>query len=210
MTTTQEREFEQALAGIAKLDMEEILSTAPPAICVLGEDALRRVSEQVNAAAAESEEFMKAKLQLHRALHDFRASFGYGRSIAAPQVGDNRRYVAINLGTGAFTMINPSITWRSEDTFTMWDDCLSLPELLVRVRRSSSVSVSFLDDAGRSHHWEHCDRAVSELLQHEIDHLDGVLMIDRMDGPLHSSLVYRAAFLSNPSRFKAQVDDVSG
>jgi peptide deformylase len=55
---------------------------------------------------------------------------------------------------------------------------MSFPWLLVRVKRHVSVSVQFLDDSGAQHTWERLDRATSELLQHEIDHLDGVLATD--------------------------------
>ncbi len=108
---------------------------------------------------------------------------GFGRSVAAPQVGINRRILALNLGdpAGPFTMINPEITWHSDEhkKFTLWDDCLSLPWLMVRVARYESISVKWIDEAGKPQHWEKLNRALSELLQHEIDHLDGVLSTDR-------------------------------
>lgn len=50
---------------------------------------------------------------------------------------------------GAFTLHNPEITWRSEATFTLWDDCMSFPDLLVKVRRAESISIKYIDDDGR-------------------------------------------------------------
>ena len=76
-------------------------------------------------------------------------------------------------------MINPEITWRSKETFQVWDDCLSVPNSIVRVERHSSISVRYVDQQNRRHHWEHLPASMSELVQHEVDHLDGVLMTDR-------------------------------
>ena len=82
------------------------------------------------------------------------------------------------------------------------------PDLLVRVRRHDSVSVRYVDEDGATVDMERLDRATSELLQHEIDHLDGVLAVDRtLDG---DSLVYRSVFEAKPEYFAAQVDYVIG
>jgi peptide deformylase len=61
----------------------------------------------------------------------------------------------------------------------MWDDCMSFPSLLVRVRRHKCISVHFCDEHGNPHEWLQLNQATSELLQHEIDHLDGILAVDR-------------------------------
>jgi peptide deformylase len=81
-----------------------------------------------------------------------------------------------------FLLINPEITWRSEETFLVWDDCLSIPDVLVRVRRNRSVSLTYLDHHFRPREWKDLPPDLSELIQHEIDHLDGVLMTDRAEG----------------------------
>ena len=105
-------------------------------------------------------------------------------------------------------MINPEITDRSEQTFTLWDDCMSFPDLLVKVRRHASITVSFLDSKGRPREWRDLDRATSELLQHEIDHLDGVLAVDlALD---RDSLVTREVFVAMREHFEAQVDGIGG
>lgn len=87
---------------------------------------------------------------------------------------------------------------------TLWDDCMCFPDLLVRVRRAASVSVSFEDIEGHLHHKERLDIAASELMQHEIDHLDGVLAVDHAVD--RDALVTRAAFLGDPEHFRALVD----
>ncbi len=88
----------------------------------------------------------------------------------------------------------------------LWDDCLSLPQLLVKKRRSCSISLSFTDDNGQQHVWENCERDVSELLQHEVDHLEGVLATDEPEGPLRDAFAFREAFDKYPELFSKQVD----
>lgn len=175
---------------------------APAAILRLGNPRLRH-------PAAPVECFTEAALaldcrRLHATLADFRRSAGFGRAIAAPQIGVSRRMVALHLEDRPFTMLNPRIVWRSEDTFTLWDDCMSFPELLVRVRRHQSISVHWQDEQGRPRSFERIDRARSELLQHELDHLDGVLAVDRaLD---RDSLVLRTEFDSDPEYFRGLAD----
>ncbi len=117
--------------------------------------------------------------QLHKALSDFRQKHGFGRAIAAPQLGIMKRMVALNLGATPFEMINPELFWRSEETQDVWDDCLSLPDIVVNVRRHKSVSVQYQDVQGHCHRWSALPADLAELVQHEIDHLDGILMTDR-------------------------------
>ena len=89
-----------------------------------------------------------------RSLADVRQRYGFGRALAAPQIGIARRLVVVDLGAGPFALVNPEITWRSEGTFEVWDDCFSVPDRLVRVRRHTSVSLSFRDARFRPRTWE--------------------------------------------------------
>lgn len=142
--------------------------------------------------------------RLHAVLESFRETHGFGRAIAAPQIGIGLRLVAAHLGEGPFELINPVIVSHSHETFTLWDDCMSFPDLLVRVRRHCSIDLRFLDREGRIHTWRDLDRATSELFQHELDHLEGVLAVDRaLD---RDSLVTRRAFEAHRNHFQAQVD----
>jgi peptide deformylase len=136
----------------------------------------------------------------------FRAAHGFGRAISAPQIGVPRRFIALNLGNGPLVMVNPEIVWKSAETFTMWDDCMSFPGLLVKVKRYSSISVCFHDEHGKPQEWLQLNQATSELLQHEIDHLDGILAVDRaLD---RDSLVLRETFEAQREYFQKQVDYV--
>jgi len=168
----------------------------------LGHPGLRLASRPV--ADPTSRPFRAAAERLMDVLERFRGALGFGRAIAAPQIGVAERFVALNLGEGPFVIANPVITWRSPQTFTLWDDCMSFPDLLVRVRRHASISVRYLDLDGRVREWPELERSRSELLQHELDHLDGILAVDRaLD---RDALVSRRAFGASPEWFKGQVD----
>ena len=168
-------------------------------VLLVGDPRLRIVA---TPAAADVPDLAVDVARLHATLAQFRAEHGFGRAIAATQIGVARRFIAFNLGDGPFTMFNPRIVWRSGENFTLWDDCMSFPFLLVRVARDTSVSVEFEDETCRQQRWERLDRATSELVQHEIDHLDGVLALDRAID--RESIVSREVFESMPEHFARQ------
>ena len=115
---------------------------------------------------------------MHRALEEFRTANGFGRAIAAPQLGYFARVIALNIDGTAHTLINPHWTDKSEHRFTHWDDCFSFPGTLVRVSRWSSGAVKFVTPQGDMEEWMRVDSSTAELLQHEMDHLDGRLSPD--------------------------------
>jgi peptide deformylase len=118
---------------------------------------------------------------LHDTLFAFRARHGVGRAIAAPQIGVLQRVVYLNVGEPV-ALLNPEFLHLSPETFELWDDCMSFPDLLVRVRRHRSATLRFRDLDWREHTWQ-LEGDLSELLQHELDHLDGVLAVARaLDG----------------------------
>jgi len=144
--------------------------------------------------------------RLMATLRAFRRTHGFGRAISAPQIGIAKRFIAFNLHGRELVMYNPEIVWSSPETFTMWDDCMSFPGLLVRVARRHAVCVRYTDEQGKVRTWEGIDLPTSELIQHETDHLDGVLALDRaLD---RESIISREAFAQDPDRFRAQVDYV--
>ncbi len=127
---------------------------------------------------------------LRDTLADFRSRKGFGRGIAAPQIGTTHQIIYTNSEyRGA--LVNPKITQRSRRTFTLWDDCFSFPDLLVKVVRHYSVTVSFKDEDGTDR-TVRAAGAFSELLQHEIDHLHGILAVDRAVDSRH--IILRSEF----------------
>jgi len=119
---------------------------------------------------------------LHSVMAEIRAKYHFGRGIAAPQIGVMKRLVYLHLDGRPVVLLNPVLAQPSAATFELWDDCMSFPNLLVRVARHQSVTVNYRDEHWRPHTWTvHHD--LSELLQHECDHLDGVLCTMRaLDG----------------------------
>jgi peptide deformylase len=121
-------------------------------------------------------------LDLHDTMKAFRQMYGYGRAIAAPQIGVLKQVIYINTGELRQVIVNPVISEPSEKMIELWDDCMSFPDLLVRVERHASCVVDY-----RNEFWE--ERSIrlkgdlSELIQHEIDHLHGILATMRaIDG----------------------------
>jgi len=147
----------------------------PLPIVIAGDPRLRQRSAEVENVDGT---LLLESSRLIATLRDFRERSGFGRAISAVQVGVMKRLVAMNLGGGPFILLNPEITWRSEETFLVWDDCLSVPDVVVRVKRHSSISIAYRDHEFRARHWNDLPPDLSELVQHEIDHLNGVLMTD--------------------------------
>lgn len=108
---------------------------------------------------------------------EFRARYKAGRAVAAPQIGVMKRLICMNIDKPV-VFINPVLSNLSEEMFEMWDDCMSFPNLLVRLRRHRSLTITFRDMNWNEHHWDLKDD-LSELLQHEYDHLDGILATQR-------------------------------
>ncbi len=114
---------------------------------------------------------------LHDTLMHFRAQHGWGRAIAAPQIGVLKRIIYLHIEK-PWLIINPRVAGMSKEKMELWDDCMSFPDLLVRVRRRCSFTITYLDEQWGEQTLT-VDGALSELLQHEIDHLDGVLAVSR-------------------------------
>jgi peptide deformylase len=141
-------------------------------ILQLGDPLLRAVSKPV-ASPDEAEVTLR---DLRATLHEFQRVRGFGRGISAVQIGELQRVIYIEFNSCPYVLLNPEYEWKSEERFILWDDCFSFPDLLVKVERHTSVGIRYLDEKGKP---QEAEDAFSELLQHEIDHLDGVLAIDR-------------------------------
>jgi peptide deformylase len=171
-------------------------------IRLLGDPILRAVASPVDSFV--DADFENHRCRLYATLLDFSRRNSFGRAISAPQIGYSKRLIAMNLKGESHIIVNPEITWASSDRLTMWDDCMSFPSLLVRLERARLISIHFQNEHGDRRDWEHLDTPTSELLQHEIDHLNGVLAIDRAIDK--ESIVMRETYLAMPDHFRRQVD----
>lgn len=102
-----------------------------------------------------------------------------GLGLAAPQVGKSIRLCLANINGKMTPMINPEVTWKSEETSTTEEGCLSLPEINVDVTRAVEVIIRYLDEQGKEQERQLHDLD-ARVVQHEIDHLNGILIIDYM------------------------------
>lgn len=146
----------------------------------LGDPGLRSVAARVEVATAPG---IRALVEdLSDTLAYWRNTTGYGRAIAAPQIGELVRVIFIQLpGAEPWPMVNPEIISKSDEKVVVWDACLSFLSIFMQVERYKEIKVKYQDLLGNWCEFHAgADRDLSELLQHEIDHLDGILSIDRM------------------------------
>jgi peptide deformylase len=140
---------------------------------------------------------------LDQMLETLRAAPGIG--LAAPQVGLLRRACVIDLDDQAdmepLFLINPEVTWRSAEIVVAEEGCLSLPEQFGQVARAAKVRVGYRDRAGLPQEVEG-EGLLSRCLQHEIDHLNGVLFTDHLSA-LKRTLIFRKLHKAQRARSRA-------
>ena len=140
-------------------------------ILLLGNPKLYDVSEKVTKE--ELEELRPVFEDLFDCIKGIRRDYGFGRAIAAPQIGVMKRIICI-LTDKPYVIINPELEFVGYEMMELMDDCMSFPKLLVRVKRYRHCILRYLDE-----NWEpqemRMDDDMAELIQHEYDHLDGIL-----------------------------------
>jgi len=107
-----------------------------------------------------------------------------GVGLAAPQVGVTKRIIVVDVGKSEeerepLRMANPEIVWESEDWSVYEEGCLSLPEYYADVERPEQVRVKYIDQTNTEHELE-AEGLLATCIQHEIDHLEGVLFVDHL------------------------------
>ena len=140
-------------------------------LLLLGEPLLYQVSEVIKPE--ELKEVKSWVQDLHEVIEDIRRKYNFGRAIAAPQLGNMKRLIYMNIDK-PMVFINPKIISKSEEMFEVWDDCMCFPNLLVKVLRHKTIEIEYLDE-----NWKLqksvFENDLSELFQHEFDHLEGIL-----------------------------------
>lgn len=147
-------------------------------IIELGNPSLRRASRPVQQE--ELEQVSQLSRDMYDTLQDFRQRMGYGRGIAAPQVGENKRLVVLQEQGMPLVLINPKFTHKGEDMVAVWDACFSYPGIWFQVPRHYQVTLTYRDLNWQVQTLE-AQGELAELLQHELEHLDGRLAIDLAD-----------------------------
>jgi peptide deformylase len=144
-------------------------------ILLLGNPRLYEVSEAIQE---EDLKHLPAVVSdLHDTLLEFRREYGAGRAIAACQIGFAKRLIYMFIDRPV-VFVNPSLENISEEMMEVWDDCMCFPDLLVKVMRHKRCTIRFRDMSFKEQTMK-LEGDLSELLQHEYDHLDGILAVSR-------------------------------
>lgn len=144
-------------------------------IIKLPDRRLKQVSAPVSEVTDETRAFLDDMLAT---MYD-----APGIGLAAVQVGRMERMVVIDIANrddgppDPMCMINPEIVWRSEEMAEYEEGCLSIPDVYDKVSRPAAIRVRYLDRDGKARELD-CDGLLATCVQHEVDHLDGVLFID--------------------------------
>ncbi len=144
-------------------------------ILLLGNPKLYEESTKVTQD--ELEKLKPVFEDLKDTLLDFRDEFGWGRAIAAPQIGVKKRIVYMHVNEPV-VLINPVIRLRDRRKTLVWDDCMSAPDLLVQVKRYRRCKVEYRDQNWNKRSM-YLEGKLAHLLQHEVDHLRGILITQR-------------------------------
>lgn len=143
--------------------IKEILQLGNPQLYVASTEYEKEDIEEIKGVVQD----------LHDTIMEYKRVHGAGRAIAAPQIGISKKLIYIYTDK-PIVMINPLIAYPSEDKIKVMDDCMSFPGLLVEVERYKQCVIRYFDLD-----WKLCGLQLtddlSELVQHEYDHLEGIV-----------------------------------
>ena len=156
-------------------------------ILLIGNPLLREKSKDIVVFEDELKNHIN---DLKDTIIDFQKRKKIGRGIAAPQIGVLKKVIFLNLPDRSFALINPEIIWTSEETMDVWDSCFSFDAaFFVKIKRFKSIKVKYQNEIGESIEEVFSDD-LSELLQHEIDHLYGILATNHLNN--NKDIILRA------------------
>lgn len=156
------------------------LANPPLKLHYLGDRVLRQPAKRISKVDDEIRKLAKQMLQT------MYSEDGIG--LAAPQVGVHKQLIVVDCEPDdatkpAFILINPVITKTSRETCVIQEGCLSIPKVYLDVTRPEVIEVSYKDENGRPQKMK-ADGLLARVIQHEIDHLNGVMFVDRVDNTL--------------------------
>ncbi len=140
-------------------------------ILLLGDPRLYEVCKEVRQE--ELDGLRSTFTDMFDCIKAIRRDYGFGRAIAAPQIGVRKRIICM-LTDRSYVIINPSLEFVGDEMMELMDDCMSFPKLLVKVRRYRHCILRYTDENWQKQE-KRMDDDMSELIQHEYDHLDGIL-----------------------------------
>ena len=167
-------------------------------ILTIPDPLLRKVSEPVNSVNSEVKKLMDDMLDTMYAAP--------GIGLAAVQIGVLMRVIVIDLSKqdekkNPLFIVNPEITFKSKELISYEEGCLSIPNQFAEVKRPSSCKINFLDYNGKKSEIN-ADGLLATCIQHEVDHLNGILFID------HLSKLKKDLILKKTKKQKKEIDRV--
>ncbi len=159
---------------------------------------LETPAKKVNPKIITTPEFQKKIKYIKDCLKKYRKITGVGRGIAAPQIGYSEKFAVIYTPQELILIINPIITKISENKYLYPEMCMSAVPVIAKVIRPAWVEFKYLDEKGQPKFWTTKDntkqgKILNRVFQHEIDHLEGIINIKKIDS-LEDLLFY-----SNPT-----------
>jgi peptide deformylase len=156
------------------------LETPPLQLHYLGDKVLRQPAKRIAKVDDVVRQLAKEMLQTMYSAN--------GIGLAAPQVGINKQLIVVDCEPDKpenqpLILINPQITRTSQDLCVVEEGCLSIPNVYFEVTRPKAIEVSYKDEFGRPQKRQVAG-LLARVIQHEIDHLNGVVFVDRVDNAL--------------------------
>ena len=146
-------------------------------VLLIGNPKLKEISKPITEHDPQPTEIIE---DLKDTLLHLQDTMKIGRALSAPQISQLKQVVYYKLPDREFVMVNPDIVTKSRETYDEWDTCFSFnAAFFVEVERSRSIEVKYQDEDGNSKK-EKFEGKLSGLVQHEVDHLNGILATDRI------------------------------
>lgn len=144
-------------------------------VLTLGDRKLYRIAKPVKKSDIKL--VTKSIKIMHEILMAYKKEYDKFRAIAAPQIGLSKRFIYMHINKPVI-MINPKLKDKSKALMTAWDDCMSFPDLMVKVKRHKRLTLEYYDLDWQKYSLK-LNGDMAELIQHEYDHLDGILAVQR-------------------------------
>lgn len=146
-------------------------------ILMIGNELLRKKAENVDFMNDPVEQYIQ---DLRDTLHHIKEEKKIGRAIAGSQIGYLKRIIYMEAEKKKITMINPQIIKKSQEKFEIWDSCFSADVAFFgKTLRHTAITVAYINENQKEIREDFTDD-LSELFQHEIDHLEGILFTDHI------------------------------
>lgn len=167
------------MTGVISVEKQK-LENPPLGLHYLGDRVLRQPAKRIAKVDDSVRQLAKEMLQT------MYSSNGIG--LAAPQVGINKQLIVIDCEPDkpenpAVVLINPKITQFSKELCVIEEGCLSIPGVYLDVTRPKTIEVSFKNEQGKPRKLQATD-LLARVIQHEMDHLNGVMFVDRVENDL--------------------------